>query len=82
MAYISPSDVALFMNVTLEASSEAYLDALIPQIESVVEAACNRTWEATDPLTETFDGDATCLFPRSTPISTGDRRAVNGAAGD
>jgi hypothetical protein len=80
MAYFSPSDVALFMNITLDESGEAYLTALIPQIEAAVEAARNRTWNITDEQSETFDGGVTRLFSRSTPMSAVSSLVVNGPA--
>jgi hypothetical protein len=78
MAYISASDVGLFMNATRNESGEAYLDALISQIEAAVEATCNRARDATAPQTGTFDGGVTRLFPRSTPISSVGALTVNG----
>jgi hypothetical protein len=80
MAYISLSDVALFLNATLNESGEAYLDAIIPQIEAAVEAACNRTWDTTTPQTEAFDGGVTRLFPSSAPISSVGALTVNGTS--
>ena len=65
------------MNVTLEESGEACLDALIPQVEAAVEAVCNRTWDTTSPQTESSDGGVTRLFPRSTPISSVNALTVN-----
>jgi hypothetical protein len=78
LALISPSDVALYLNATVNESGQAYLDALIPQIDAAVEVACNRTWGTTPPQTETSDGGVTRLLPRSTPISSVSALTVNG----
>lgn len=78
MSYISPSDVAVFTNTTLEANGTAFLTAVIPALEAAIESAANRTWSITAGQTETFDGGVTRLFPKHTPISEVTSLTVNG----
>jgi hypothetical protein len=77
MSYVSSSEIALFLNATLNESDEAYLDGLIPPIEAAGEVACNRAWDVTTPQSQTFNGGMMQLFPRSTPISSVFALAVN-----
>lgn len=78
MSYITYQDVETYLNVTLNGNGQAQVNAIIPSVEAFVENACNRTWNLSAPITETFDGGNNTLFPKNIPIDSVTSLTVDG----
>jgi hypothetical protein len=79
MPYINPENVADYLNVDLTFEGEALSTDLITGSIAQIESACNRTWTVTNPVTESFDGGASRLFPNSLPVTVITSLTLDGA---
>lgn len=68
MPYFARTDVETFLNITLNPTGQATVDALIPAVSAYADSYCNRTWSVDSPITETFDGGSPVLFVGTPPI--------------
>jgi len=69
MSYITYTDIETFLNLTLSASGQSLVNAIIPAVETFAENYCNRKWNISGNLTEYFDGGVDIFFPAYPPIA-------------
>jgi hypothetical protein len=82
MPYITQSDVATLLQVTLTAPQQAAVNAIIAGVEKAAETYCNRTWGTTSEQTEYFDGGKGVYFPAKSPIASIASIKIDGDAVD
>lgn len=72
MAYATYTDIEAFLNITLTAGGQSLVTTLIAEINAFVDNYCNRTWtkEASEDITETFDGGTDKYFVDYPPIAS------------
>lgn len=72
MAYITKSNVATYLGITLTANGESVVDSLIPAIDQAIDTYCGRSWskQANDNITEIFDGGTDVFFVKNPPIAS------------
>lgn len=68
--YITYTDVANYLGVTLTVPQQAQVTALIAQIQSYIEKYCNRKWDVAGTQTELFDGGTNVFFVKYPEISS------------
>lgn len=81
MAYFTKADVENFLNIDLNPSGVATVDALIPAVSTYANSYCNREWDTSTLRTDYFDGNGQNLFfTKYSPITSIDEITVDGVA--
>ena len=55
MNYIAKADIEAYMGVALTGNGIALFNLLSPAMQAMVDRYCNRSWNVSNPITETFD---------------------------
>jgi hypothetical protein len=53
--YIEQADVESYLGADLSDSNQKTFDLLLPLLQDTIDTYCNRSWNFTNPVTETFD---------------------------
>lgn len=78
--YITNSDVAKFLNISLTVSGQSLVDDLIAAVEKYAEDYCNRKWSVAGEQTELYDGNVDTFLVKYPPITSISSIKVNGDA--
>ncbi len=89
MNYIAQADVESYLGVALTTSGVNTFNTLLPLLQDMIDRYCNRSWNITNPITESFDAiDQSSLmandtfFPAYPPVQSIDSVTVGGAVWD
>lgn len=53
--YIAQADLQTYLDVILTTNGQAQFNAMLPNMQSMIDIYCNRTWNFTNPITEYVD---------------------------
>src|SRR3954453_13325002 len=63
--YIEQADVENYLGADLSDSNQKTFDFLLPVLQDVIDTYCNRSWNFTNPVTESFDALADGAAPHA-----------------
>jgi hypothetical protein len=55
MNYITQANLEAYLGSTLTGNGLAMFNLMLPNMQDMIDAYCNRTWNTTNPITEYFD---------------------------
>lgn len=63
--YIDQGDVESYLQTALSDKAQDTFDLMLPLLQDTIDTYCNRTWNFTNPVTETFDAIADGASPHA-----------------
>jgi hypothetical protein len=78
--YISNSDIEAYLQKDLTTAQENAVALLIPLLQSLIDTYCGRTWDFTNPVTETFDAGTNVFFVSKPNITAINSVTIGGQA--
>ncbi|HEX2910392.1 MAG TPA: hypothetical protein VH186_06255 [Chloroflexia bacterium] len=68
MNYVTQADIEQYLGVSLTGNGQNLFTLLQPTMQAMVDTYCNRSWNVTNPITETFDAyeDVLSPYPKDT----------------
>jgi hypothetical protein len=78
--YIEQADVENYLGSSLSDSNQKTFDLLLPLLQDTIDSYCNRSWNFTNPVVETYDGNIDTFYAKYPKITAINSVTVGGSA--
>jgi|SRR5882724_421882 len=66
MNYCTQPDIETYLDISLTANGQALFALLLPSMQALIDQYCNRSWDLTNPIIESFDAIDVNLLSQNT----------------